>query len=112
MLLVIFEITEFEVLTAAAFLYFKEQGPDMVVLEVGLGGLYDSTNIISPLLTAITTIGMDHEQVLGDTIEKIAAQKAGIIKDKVPVVTGKIPPEALKVIEETAEKKASKGLSF
>ncbi|MCO8297707.1 bifunctional folylpolyglutamate synthase/dihydrofolate synthase [Tetragenococcus halophilus] len=108
----LFEITEFEVLTAAAFLYFKEQGPDMVVLEVGLGGLYDSTNIISPLLTAITTIGMDHEQVLGDTIEKIAAQKAGIIKDKVPVVTGKIPPEALKVIEETAEKKQAKVYHF
>ncbi|GMA46565.1 dihydrofolate synthase/folylpolyglutamate synthase [Tetragenococcus muriaticus PMC-11-5] len=100
----LFEITEFELLTAVAFLYFKEANVDLVVLEVGLGGLYDSTNVVSPLLTAITTIGMDHMEVLGDTVEEIATQKAGIIKKGVPVVTGNITANALAVIDDTAQK--------
>lgn len=100
----LFEITEFELLTAAAFLYFKEANVDLVVLEVGLGGLYDSTNVVSPLLTAITTIGMDHMEILGDTVEEIATQKAGIIKKGVPVVTGNITANALAVIDDTAQK--------
>ncbi|MDN6639611.1 MAG: bifunctional folylpolyglutamate synthase/dihydrofolate synthase [Tetragenococcus sp.] len=98
------EITEFELLTAAAFLYFKEEAIDLMIAEVGLGGLYDSTNVVSPLLTAITTIGMDHTEVLGNTIEEIAGQKAGIIKKGVPVVTGKMTANALKVIDDTAQK--------
>lgn len=98
-------LTEFELITAAAFLYFKEQQPDVVILEVGLGGLLDSTNVVNPLLTAITTIGMDHMAVLGDTIEEIATQKAGIIKKEIPVVTGNISPAALAVIDQIAAEK-------
>ncbi|HLQ41164.1 MAG TPA: folylpolyglutamate synthase/dihydrofolate synthase family protein [Tetragenococcus sp.] len=101
-------LTEFELVTAAAFLYFKEKKPDVVILEVGLGGLLDSTNVVFPILTAITTIGLDHTAVLGDTIEEIAAQKAGIIKNNVPLVTGNITPAAKAVIDHiAAEKKAS-----
>ena len=74
------------------------------MIEVGLGGLLDSTNVIQPVATAITTIGMDHMDILGDTIEKIAAQKAGIIKPHTPLVTGKIANEALAVIAQTAQK--------
>lgn len=95
--------TEFEVVTAIAFLYFKEKGCDYVVLEVGLGGRGDSTNVCrAPLMTVITSISMDHMDRLGDTIEEIAAEKAGIIKDGCPVVTSARDPRALKVIEETA----------
>lgn len=68
---------------------------DVAIIEVGLGGLLDSTNVAVPMLTGITTIGLDHTEILGDTIEEIAAQKAGIIKQGVPVVTGNIAPEAL-----------------
>ncbi len=104
--------TQFEILTAMAFLYFDEKKVDLALIEVGLGGLSDSTNVISPLLTAITTIGLDHMEVLGDTIEKIAAQKAGIIKEQVPVVTGKIPDSALAVIAEKALTQQAQRYSF
>lgn len=97
-------ITEFEVITAMMVDYFLEKQVDVAIVEVGLGGLLDSTNVVSPILTAITTIGYDHMDVLGNTLEKIAAQKAGIIKAQVPVVTGNIPTEALTVIEEFAKK--------
>ncbi len=73
-------ITLFEFETIMAFLYFKENNCDFVVLEVGLGGLYDSTNIVNPLISIITSVGYDHMSILGDTLEKIAEQKAGIIK--------------------------------
>lgn len=92
-------ITQFEILTALAFGYFNQQQVDVAIIEVGLGGLLDSTNVLTPILTAITTIGMDHMDVLGDTIEAIAAHKAGIIKPNVPVVTGKIVESALSVID-------------
>lgn len=97
-------ITEFEIITALAFRYFADEKVDVALIEVGLGGLLDSTNVIQPVATAITTIGMDHMDILGDTIEKIAAQKAGIIKPHTPVVTGKIADEALAVIAQTAQK--------
>jgi folylpolyglutamate synthase/dihydrofolate synthase len=97
-------ITEFEIITALAFRYFADEKVDVALIEVGLGGLLDSTNVIQPVATAITTIGMDHMDILGDTIEKIAAQKAGIIKPHTPVVTGKIANEALAVIAQTAQK--------
>lgn len=97
-------ITEFEVLTAMAFDYFYEKKVDVAIIEVGLGGLLDSTNVIVPVLTGITTIGMDHTEILGDTLEKIAEQKAGIIKHQVPVVTGNIVKEAQAVIEQQAKK--------
>ena len=97
-------ITEFEIITALAFRYFADEKVDVALIEVGLGGLLDSTNVIQPVATAITTIGMDHMDILGDTIEKIAAQKAGIIKPHTPLVTGKIAAEALAVIAQTAQK--------
>ena len=83
-------ITEFEILTAIMLDYFATEQVDVAIVEVGLGGLLDSTNVVKPILTAITTIGYDHMDVLGDTLNEIAGQKAGIIKKNVPVVTGKI----------------------
>ena len=80
--------TQFEILTAAAFHYFALNRVDYAVVEVGLGGLWDSTNLIKPLVSVITNIALDHTKVLGNTIEEIALQKAGIIKEQVPVVTG------------------------
>lgn len=98
--------TTFEIVTAIGFMYFKEEKVDYVVLEVGLGGRYDSTNIISsPLASVITTIDYDHIDVLGDTLDKIAYQKAGIIKEKSIVVSYPQEEEALKVIKEVAEDK-------
>ena len=81
------EPTEFEVLTAAALVYFAKQQVDLVIWETGLGGRYDATNVVIPEVTVITNVGMDHQEILGDTIAKIAYDKAGIIKLGVPVVT-------------------------
>lgn len=105
-------LTEFEVVTAMMFLYFSRTQPNVVLLEVGLGGLFDSTNVASPQLTMITTIGMDHLQILGNTIEEIAFQKAGIIKAGVPLVIGNIQGAAKKVILETAHEKKSPVLIY
>lgn len=80
--------TQFEILTALAFRYFADRQVDYAVIEVGLGGLWDSTNVIVPEVSVITNIALDHTDRLGDTIEKIAMQKAGIIKDGVAVITG------------------------
>src|SRR5258705_10640366 len=93
----------FEITVAMAFEYFAEQQVDVAVIEVGLGGRLDSTNIISPGLSVITNIGWDHMNLLGDTLEKIAFEKAGIIKNKVPVVVGEILPETLKIFEQAAK---------
>lgn len=98
-------ITEFELLTVMGFDYFAEQAVDVAIIEVGLGGLLDSTNVITPILTGITTIGMDHTDILGDTMEAIAFQKAGILKEGIPLVTGNIGEDALAVIKEQAQKK-------
>lgn len=100
-------LTEFEVVTAMMFLHFSRVQPDVVLLEVGLGGLFDSTNIAEPQLTMITTIGMDHLQILGNTIEDIAFQKAGIIKPETPLVMGNIQGPARKVILDIAKEKNS-----
>ena len=97
------EITEFEIITALAYDYFCQQEVDVVIMEVGLGGLLDSTNVCQPDLTAITTIGLDHMAILGATLADIAEQKAGIIKERVPVVTGKISSETLAVIHTIAQ---------
>ena len=99
--------TEFEVSTALALLYFARKQPDIVLLEVGLGGEIDSTNVVHPLISVITHIGIDHIDYLGDTIEKITRVKAGIIKQGVPVVTSAGKAEALKVIQEQAAQKGS-----
>ncbi|EOL49349.1 bifunctional folylpolyglutamate synthase/dihydrofolate synthase [Enterococcus caccae] len=101
-------ITEFETLTAMALEYFLDEQVDIAIVEVGLGGLLDSTNVVKPMLTAITTIGKDHTEILGDTLEKIAFQKAGIIKESIPVVTGNIEAAAFAVIDEIASKQHSK----
>lgn len=101
--------TEFELITAAAMLYFAEQKCDVVVLETGMGGRFDATNVIEkPLACVITAMSMDHMAVLGDTIEKITAEKAGIIKNGCPVVVyPKQPDGVMKVINETAAEKNS-----
>lgn len=109
--------TEFEIITAMSLYYFGKMNPmDFVVYEVGLGGRFDSTNIIHPLVSVITTIGLDHTAILGDTIEQISFEKAGIIKSGVPVITGVHQEGALKVITEVAkERKASRyvlGIDF
>ena len=96
-------ITFFEITTAAAYLAFAEVPADIVLLETGLGGIADTTNVIpQPRLTALTPIGIDHVAFLGDTITKIATNKAGILKDGVPCVVGPQPDDAIAVIEARA----------
>ncbi|MBL7702851.1 MAG: bifunctional folylpolyglutamate synthase/dihydrofolate synthase [Ferruginibacter sp.] len=92
----------FELTVAMAFDYFEKEKVDIAVIETGLGGRLDSTNIITPLLSIITNIGYDHMDILGDTLEKIAAEKAGIIKPGVPVVIGEYLPETKNVFVEKA----------
>ena len=100
--------TEFELITAIGLEYFKRQNCDIVVLEAGMGGRLDSTNIIStPVLSVITGIALDHTQFLGDTVEKIAQEKAGIIKENVPVLFGGKDLSAKTVIEKTAKEKSA-----
>lgn len=89
-------LSEFEVLTAIAFLYFAEKNCDFVILEVGLGGRFDATNICQPLLSVITSIGLDHEDILGDSVEKIAFEKGGIIKPETPVI---LAPQRTREVE-------------
>ena len=95
----------FEMTTALAFYYFAEQKVDVAVIEVGLGGRLDATNVLSPLLSVITNISLEHTQMLGDSIAKIAAEKAGIIKAKTPVVIGEFNPESFPVFEDIANQK-------
>ncbi len=102
--------TEFELITAIALLYFRRHNCDVVVLEAGMGGRLDSTNVIrEPLLSVITGIALDHTAFLGDTVEKIAAEKAGIIKDARPVLYGGEDTAARRVITDTA---AARGSAF
>ncbi|KXW13827.1 folylpolyglutamate synthase/dihydrofolate synthase family protein [Streptococcus pneumoniae] len=104
--------TEFEIITAIAYDYFASEQVDVALMEVGMGGLLDSTNVCQPILTGITTIGLDHVALLGDTLEAIAEQKAGIIKQGMPLVTGRIAPEALAVIDRIAEGKDAPRLAY
>ena len=97
--------TFFEVITVMALKFFAEQKCDLVIWETGLGGRLDATNIVTPLASVITNIALDHQQWLGETLEKIAFEKAGIIKPGVPVITATDAPEALAVIEKIAEEK-------
>ena len=94
--------TFFEVTTAMAFEMFRRAGIHVAVIEVGLGGRFDATNVITPVASAITTIGMDHQQHLGSTLAAIAREKAGIIKPGVPVVVGDLPVDALRVVRSVA----------
>jgi dihydrofolate synthase/folylpolyglutamate synthase len=98
----------FEITVALCFWYFKKEKVDIAVIETGLGGRLDSTNIIEPEVAAITSIGMDHMQFLGNTIESIATEKAGIIKSGHSIVTGELPLNALGVIRKIAEHKEVK----
>jgi len=93
----------FDILTGVCFKYFEEQGVDYGVIEVGLGGRLDATNVIEPLVSVITNIGYEHVNILGPTLEDIAYEKAGIIKPHTPVVTGETKKNILKVFEKTAE---------
>lgn len=104
--------TEFEIITAIAYDYFASEQVDVAIMEVGMGGLLDSTNVCQPILTGITTIGLDHVALLGDSLEAIAEQKAGIIKQGVPLVTGHIVPEALVVIDQIAEEKQAARITY
>lgn len=97
----------FEITVAMAFYYFAQQKVDVAVIEVGLGGRLDSTNIITPEVSVITNISWDHMNMLGDTLEKIAGEKAGIIKPGIPVVIGETLPETLPVFEATAKEKGA-----
>ena len=99
--------TEFEIITCLMLLYFKEEKVDYGVIEVGLGGRLDSTNVITPILSVITSISLDHTNLLGNSLSEIASEKAGIIKEGIPVVTYPQEEEALKVIEEIAKNKNS-----
>lgn len=94
----------FEILVAASFLYFAQEKVDWAVVEVGLGGRLDATNVLSPQVSAITNVGLDHTEILGTTVVKIAYEKAGIIKPHIPIVTG-ASGEALKVIADVASKR-------
>ena len=95
----------FEITTALAFHYFAQEQVDIAVIEVGMGGRLDSTNIVQPVVTAITSISLDHTQFLGDTLELIAKEKAGIVKENIPVVIGEIPSGARQEIIEIAKLK-------
>jgi dihydrofolate synthase / folylpolyglutamate synthase len=95
----------FELTVAMAFDYFAAEQCDIAIIETGLGGLLDSTNIITPILSVITNIGYDHQNILGNTLQEIATQKAGIIKENVPVVIGETLPETKQIFIDTANKK-------
>src|SRR5690554_4208976 len=93
--------TEFEFGTLLAFSFFAEEQVAIAVIEVGMGGRLDATNVVDPLVCVITPVGLEHREYLGDTLEAIAREKAGIIKEKRPVVTGLQEPEALAVLAGT-----------
>lgn len=99
------KLSFFEMTVGMAFQYFSDQKVDVAIIEVGLGGRLDSTNIITPLLSVITNIGWDHMNLLGNTLEEIAFEKAGIIKDNIPVVIGEFTNETKKVFQKEAELK-------
>lgn len=99
--------TEFELMFAVAALHFARRACDICIIEVGLGGRLDATNVIPPTLSIITRIGVDHAAILGDTLEEIAQEKAGIVKPGVPCVTCEQKPEALHVIERTCDNQGS-----
>jgi dihydrofolate synthase/folylpolyglutamate synthase len=103
------KITFFEFTTAMSLLYFSEEGVEIAVMETGMGGRLDATNVVRPLVSVITNISLDHKEFLGETIGAIAYEKGGIIKDGIPVVTGVEQPEAFEVIENIC---SSKGASL
>ncbi len=99
------DITWFEILTAIAFLHFAEVGVDVAVVEVGLGGRLDATNVITPLVSVITRLSLDHTELLGNTLSEIAYEKGGIIKPGIPVITAHQEPDAQAKLEEIAQER-------
>ena len=99
-------MTQFEVITVMAFEYFAREQVEIAVVEVGLGGRLDSTNVLDPLVTAVTNVGLEHSLYLGDTIEEIAGEKAGIAKEGVTLVTG-ATGAALRAIEAVAARQGA-----
>ena len=102
----------FEILTAMMFIVFQQEAVDLAIIEVGVGGLLDNTNVGHPLVSVITTIGLDHQDLLGSTLEEIAAQKAGIIKAEQQVVVGPVTRECMDVIREIASEKGATVQAF
>lgn len=100
-------LTTFEIMTGLGFLYFSRQAVDVAVVEVGLGGRLDATNVLKPLVSVITSLYLDHVSILGDTLDKIAWEKGGIIKPGIPVVCAPQEVEALKVIRDLAAEKGA-----
>ena len=101
--------TEFELLTLLAFLYFEKKQPEFTLLETGLGGRLDTTNVVCPTLSIITSIDLDHQQILGETLTKIANEKAGIIKPSIPIITTSTQyKEVLSQLEKNAHQKKAK----
>lgn len=100
--------TTYEVATAAAMHFFAQQAPEVVILEVGLGGRLDATNVVDPLISVITSISLDHVQILGQTLSQIASEKAGIIKEHGLVVSSEQPEEAMAVIRRTASERGAR----
>lgn len=98
-------LTDFELLTVIAFIVLKKLNPDYVFIETGMGGLLDSTNVVNPIASVITSIALDHTDFLGGTIAAITAHKAGIIKKEVPVISGRLPIDALTLVEEISIEK-------
>jgi dihydrofolate synthase/folylpolyglutamate synthase len=99
------QITYFEFATALALLWFAEEQVDVAILEVGMGGRLDATNVIIPLVSVITNVSMDHEQYLGNTLAAVAFEKAGVVKPKVPVVAGLAADESLAVVEQVCRER-------
>jgi dihydrofolate synthase/folylpolyglutamate synthase len=106
------QITYFEFTTALGLLWFAESNVDLVLLETGMGGRLDATNVVNPLMSVITSVSMDHEAYLGNSLTEIAGEKAGIIKPGVPVVSGGVHPEVAAVIEAVSKKMESPLYSF
>ncbi|HLK14658.1 MAG TPA: cyanophycin synthetase [Fimbriimonadaceae bacterium] len=105
-------VTEFEFKTALGFMAWRRAEVEWVALETGLGGRLDATNVVTPAATVIVSIGLDHQSILGETVEKIAFEKAGIIKPGVPLVLGEVPPPAREVILGVAKRAGSKVWEF
>jgi len=101
------ELTFFEFVTVMAFLHFARQGVALAVIEVGLGGRLDATNVLDPEVAVITTIGLDHQEFLGDTLASIASEKAGIIKSGRPVIIGRVSPDVAAVLAQAAAAQAA-----
>ncbi len=100
-------LSYFELMTAAAFWHFAKQQVDVAVVETGLGGRLDATNVVLPVCSIITSISMDHTDLLGETLESIAIEKGGIIKSGIPIIVSQLPPQAFTVLKDIASKKGS-----